>query len=148
MLHGPSAALASLPAQDDFQIPTELNTEKESQAMSQPTSHSELFGLSGQDKPGFPSQVGAKAKPSKEGEGVLGGAGHPTGSAPASGGSTEGAGANVPGRSGEESTVAGIKQGTADGTVPGSGGSLGPSQGTGEVAGEQKSTSQILNPMK
>jgi hypothetical protein len=116
--------------------------------MSQPGSHSELFGLSGQDKPGFPSEVGTKQAPSKEGEGVLGGAGHPTGDAPSSaaGGNINAAG--NPGREGGEATVAGIKQGTSDSTVPGSGGSLKPSQGSGDVASEQKSTTDILNPAK
>ena len=111
--------------------------------MSHPDSHSEAFGLKGQDKPGFPTEVAGQ----KEGAGVLGGAGHPAGAHHSD------AEQNVhdEGSSGlqqGESTVGGMKQGTSDNSVPGAGGSLMPSQGSGQVAPDKHSTGDILNPAK
>ena len=92
--------------------------------MSNTSSHSEAFGLKGQKHAGLPS--GASTK---EGEGVLGAAGNPAG----------GHGEASLGRTGDEGTVGGIKQGSSDNTVPGSGGSLTtPSQGTGDVRPAEK----------
>ncbi|KPI37005.1 uncharacterized protein AB675_6007 [Cyphellophora attinorum] len=93
-------------------------------------SHSELFGLKGQDESGIASKVGKTQDPPKEGQGVLGGAGHPTGA------ESGGSGASAPGQNApkEESTVGGMAEGSSDSAVPGSGGSaLKPSQGTGTV---------------
>lgn len=123
--------------------------------MSHPGSHSEAFGLKGQDEPGFPTEVvgskegaGMLSEGSKEGAGVLGGAGHPTGAASID------PGQNVHDQSSSglketgESTVGGMKQGTNDNTVPGAGGSLMPNQGTGQVAPDKHSDADILNPAK
>ena len=107
------------------------------------SSHSELFGLKGQKEPGFPKEVTG----AREGAGTLGGAKHPTGDA-SSGENYNVADENNPGRAGEEGTVGGMKQGTGDNTVPGAGSSLMPNQGSGEVAPEQHSTADILNPTK
>jgi hypothetical protein len=110
--------------------------------MSHPGSHSEAFGLKGQDEPGFPTEVVGN----KEGAGVLGGAGHPTGAASDGPKSADPDQKNI-GRTGDESTVGGMKQGTSDNSVPGAGGSLAPSQGTGKVS-DDHSTADILNPKK
>ena len=129
--------------------------------MSNQQSHSELFGLKGQDNPGFPSDEGktqappresiadghveGEGPPPKEGHGDLGGAGHPTGAA-AGGPDARGPEAQKAGQASEKS-VGGMSTGSSDGAVPGSGGSLTkPSQGSGEVANEQRSTGDILNP--
>lgn len=110
--------------------------------MSHPGSHSEAFGLRGQDQAGFPTEVVGK----KEGAGVLGGAGHPTGEG--SSGPSQPMTKDNPGREGTEGTVGGMKHGTDDSSVPGAGGSVAkPSQGSGKVS-DDHSTADILNPMK
>lgn len=117
--------------------------------MSHPGSHSEAFGLKGQDEPGFPTEVvgNREGAGSTEGGGVLGGAGHPTGAAPSDPEHNVHQQSSSGLKETEESTVGGMKQGTDDNTVPGSGGSLKPNQGTGQVS-EQQSTADILNPAK
>jgi hypothetical protein len=90
----------------------------------------------------FPTEVVGN----KEGAGVLGGAGQPSGAASEAPNQTS-LGETNPGREGEEGTVGGMKQGTGDNTPPGAGGSLKPSQGTGKVS-DDHSTADILNPKK
>lgn len=109
---------------------------------AQQQSHSELFGLKGQDTSGLASEKGKTQAPPKEGEGVLGGAEHPTGAA--SGGSEDHQNTAAQGQ--VQSTVGGMTQGTDDNTVPGSGSSLAtPSQGSGKIgANDQQSTGEVL----
>lgn len=138
--------VAQVPANHDekLQVDSSQNTFSHITVttMSHPGSHSEAFGLKGQDESGFPTQVVG----SKEGAGILGGAGHPSGAASNAPNQNQ-LNQNNPGRTGEEGTVGGIKHGTGDNTVPGSGGSIMPSQGTGKIS-DDHSTADILNPRK
>lgn len=104
-------------------------------------SHSELFGLKGQDESGLASKLGKSQSVSngpgvigsdpKEGQGILGGAGHPTGAASGGPDARDPRQNNV--GQAEQTKVGGMNTGSSDHSLPGSGGSLTPSQGTGEV---------------
>lgn len=115
-----------------------------------PSSHSEAFGLKGQDEAGPANKLGKTQDPPAEGQGVLGDAGHPTGGAPAE--STQ---QNIPGegnvgRTGDEGVVGGMKQGSSDNTAPGAGSStLMPSQGSGNVSDDHSTAGVVTgNPEK
>ena len=104
--------------------------------MTDSNSHSAMFGLDGKDNPKAPaSDLSGGTTDPHAGKGVLGGAGHPSG--------TSSSKANQDGQptvSGQDpreqdSQVGGISQGTGSSDIPGAGGSiLKPSQGSGDIA--------------